>query len=217
MLLAEAVGKFRAATRDTVQPYLWEDCEIHALLFEGQKQASIRKRLLREDSDPKVSRLILPAGTRRCNIHSSVYSIDYADLVVNNSLVKRLIITDRDSMYATDPEWRMQSGEPEFLIHDDTVVTVSPAPVVESVLHLDVTRFPYGPDTAEFEVSEEHHEAVVWYALGQAYLDADSDSFDLQRSRLFMDRFDSMYGPQVQAGARRRARAGAPHRNRVQL
>lgn len=217
MLLSDAIKRFRQITRDTEEKYLWEDCRIRALLFDGQKQAAIRRRLLRDDTDPRFSRILFPAGQREVKLNRAIYCIDYADLYIDDTYVSKLEITDRDSAQMEDAEWRTRIGEPRFLVHDDTRVYLTPVPEKDSLVHLDVTRFPVGPDTAEFEVSEEHHEAIVWYAVGQAYLDSDSDAFDLERSRIFMGEFDRKYGPEVGAGMRRRARAGAPHRNRIHL
>ena len=90
-------------------------------------------------------------------------------------------------------------------------------PDVACEIRIDVVRYPYGPDTSEMEVSSEHHEAIVDYALAISYDDPDSDAYDARRADKYMRSFERKYRPPVAGGARRRSVASAPHRNTVQL
>jgi hypothetical protein len=216
MQLVEMIGRFRVSARDKVEPYLWCDEVIRARLHEGQREVAIRQRLIR-DSDCSQCTIPFYVNQRFGALHPSIINIDYADLWINGVFDSNLTITDRGTLSKLDPEWRSLTGTPEYIVNDDANIMVSPLPDVECEVRIDAVRYPFGPDTVEMEVSSEHHEAIVDYALAISYDDTDSDAYDARRADKYMRSFERKYGPPVAGGARRRAVASAPHRNTVQL
>lgn len=216
MLLPEMIGRFRANARDSISPYSWCDDIIRARLLEGQREVAIRRRLIR-DSDCSICTIPLSMDQRKAYLHHSIINIEYADLWVDGVFNSNLQIIDRGTLFKLDSEWRRLVGKPEYIINDDNSIIVSPLPDVVCEIRVSVVRYPLGPDTAEMEVSSEHHEAIVDYALAISYDDPDSDAYDARRAEKYMRSFERKYGPPVAGGARRRSVASAPHRNTVQL
>jgi len=216
MLLPEMIGRFRANARDRTLPYLWCDDIIRARLLEGQREVAIRQRLIR-DSDCSICTIPLSVDQRKAYLHQSIINIEYADLWTDDVFDSNLQIIDRGTLSRLDSEWRKLTGKPEYIVNDDNSIIVSPLPNVACEIRLSVVRYPLGPDTAEMEVSSEHHEAIVDYALAISYDDPDSDAYDARRAEKYIRSFERKYGPPVAGGARRRSVASAPHRNTVQL
>lgn len=216
MTLSEMIGRFRSNAMDKVAPYTWCDNVIRARLFEGQREVAIRQRLLRL-SDCSQCIIPLAVNQRGADLHRSVINIEHAELLIGGVFQSNLSIVDRGTLFDLDPEWRGQTGNPEYIVNDDTSIIVSPLPSVACEIRIDAIRYPFGPDTAEMEVSSEHHESIVDYALAISYDDPDSDTYDARRADKYMRSFERKYGPSVAGGARRRAFASAPHRNIVHL
>lgn len=216
MLLPEMIGRFRANARDNTLPYLWCDNIIRARLLEGQREVAIRQRLIR-DSDCSICTIPISASQRKADLHRSIINIEYADLWVDGAFDSNLQIIDRGALFKLNNEWRGLVGKPEYIVNDDNSIIVSPLPDIACEVRIDVVRYPLGPDTKDMEVSSEHHEAIVDYALAISYDDPDSDAYDARRAEKYMRSFERKYGPPVAGGAQRRSVASAPHRNTVQL
>lgn len=216
MLLLESIGRFRANARDNTSPQQWCDNVIRARLLEGQREVAIRQRLLRASDCPQCT-IPLSINQRQASLHQSIINIEYADLWIDGTFHSNLKIIDRGVLFKLNNEWRSLTGNPEYIVNDDNSIIVSPLPDVACEVRIDVVRFPYGPDSEEMEVSSEHHESIVDYALAISYDDPDSDAYDARRAEKYMRSFERKYGPPVAGGARRRAVASAPHRNTVQL
>ena len=75
MTLQELIARFRVLAHDQADPPFWSSEDIARWLSDGQTQACIRGRLLREDARDAICRIALVPGQRTYKLHRTVYEI----------------------------------------------------------------------------------------------------------------------------------------------
>ena len=216
MTLEDLIRRFRTLAVDKVQPYLFADEDVTDWLNDGQRQACIRGRLLREDANPAVCEIALTPGQRTYPLHKSVYEIINARIVPVSGRSRPVFLASREWMDENMPDWRDEQGPAEFAIQDDTSIRVSGAVTAGDKLAIECYRTPLkmlANDTDKPEIHEAHHEHLIQWALHKAFSVVDADTFDPQRSDRSEAAFTNYFGRMPDSDLRRMTREDVPHHN----
>lgn len=94
--------------------------------------------------------------------------------------------------------------------HNGTTWVATPTATLRTV-YLEVYRLPYETqidESYEFEIPEEYHHDLIYWALHEAYKKQDADTFDQEKADYYLARFDQTFGKPVSAGVRMRQLQG---------
>lgn len=216
MTLEELIRRFRTLAVDNVQPYLFADEDVTDWLNDGQRQACIRGRLLREDDNQAVCEIALTPGQRTYPLHKAVYEIINARIVPVSGRSRPVFLASREWLDENMPGWRDDHGPAEFAIQDDTSIRVVGAVTAGDKLAIECYRTPLkvlANDTDKPEIHEAHHEYLIQWALHKAFSVVDADTFDPQRSDRSEAAFTNYFGRMPDSDLRRMTREDVPHHN----
>lgn len=216
MTLEDLIRRFRTLAVDKVQPYLFADEDVTDWLNDGQRQACIRGRLLREDDNQAVCEIALTPGQRTYPLHKAVYEIINARIVPVSGRSRPVFLASREWLDENMPGWRDDHGPAEFAIQDDTSIRVSGAVTAGDKLAIECYRTPLkmlANDTDKPEIHEAHHEYLIQWALHKAFSVVDADTFDPQRSDRSEAAFTNYFGRMPDSDLRRMTREDVPHHN----
>jgi len=214
--LEELIRRFRTLAVDNVQPYLFADEDVTDWLNDGQRQACIRGRLLREDDNQAVCEIALTPGQRTYPLHKAVYEIINARIVPVSGRSRPVFLASREWLDENMPGWRDDHGPAEFAIQDDTSIRVVGAVTAGDKLAIECYRTPLkmlANDTDKPEIHEAHHEYLIQWALHKAFSVVDADTFDPQRSDRSEAAFTNYFGRMPDSDLRRMTREDVPHHN----
>lgn len=218
MKTAQLIELFRIYAHDNTEPYLWGNEEIAYWLREGEKECASRQRLIKDNSTPAVCNITVAPGRAVYPVHDAVISITNVGLYSADSVyIRDLVVMNRGSLDEVRPLWRTDSGEPRYIVHDDTELLLVPKPDTGYNLVLDVVRRPIGNPSREPEIADQHHKYMVHWALYEAYTVSENDKGAPAKAAKHLAFFGAKYGPVDTAGANRRSRENNPHRNRLAL
>lgn len=88
--------------------------------------------------------------------------------------------------------------------YNGTGWVVSPNATLRTV-YMECYRLPYETqidEDYEFEIPEEYHHDLIYWALHEAYKKQDADTFDQEKADYYLARFDQTFGKPVSAGVR---------------
>lgn len=216
MTLEELIRRFRTLAVDNVQPYLFADEDVTDWLNDGQRQACIRGRLLREDDNQAVCEIALTPGQRTYPLHKAVYEIINARIVPVSGRSRPVFLASREWMDGNMPDWRDEQGQAEFAIQDDTSIRVVGVITTGDKLVIECYRTPLkvlANDVDKPEIHEAHHEHLIQWALHKAFSVVDADTFDPQRSDRSEAAFTNYFGRMPDSDLRRMTREDVPHHN----
>lgn len=217
MTLEDLIRRFRTLAVDNVQPYLFADEDVTDWLNDGQRQACIRARLLREDDNPVVCEIALAPGQRTYPLHKAVYELINARIVpAGVGRARTVFLASREWMGENLPDWRDEQGLAEFAIQDDTSIRVVGSITAGDKMVIECYRTPLKAlayDTDKPEIHEAHHEHLIQWALHKAFSVVDAETFDPKRAELSESAFTHYFGPLPDSDLRRTTRMDVPHHN----
>lgn len=219
MTLADLIRRFRALTKDEVEPYLWSDQNVTDWLNDAQVLAAVRGRLLLEDMDPALCAITVAAGTANYQLHPKLYELVRVAFKANGSRSSRLKIVTREWMDSRFSNWRdwdvwqtIDSCQ-RYAIQDEGRLRIAPMPSEDGQLLIEGYRTPLAamadPDDVP-EIHEASHVYLIQHALACAFRVPDSEVFDADRSRDADRAFTEHFGPSVDADMRRSTREDTP-------
>jgi hypothetical protein len=219
MTLEQLIAAFRRDADDTVDnPYGWSDEDVTAWLNEGVDEAAVRGRLIFDSDTPEVCAVSVIAGAKVFALHPAVFEIRWAAFVATAEPEKAvpLRIRTRDWMDQQDSSWRTMTGEPQYLVQDDTKAQIVPAAPEAGTVRLEVYRTAIDPmvaESSEPEIAAAHHAHLVHWALHRAFSVPDSELIDPERAAAAERVFTRYFGPRPDAHLRRDITADQPHHN----
>lgn len=194
---------FRDETGDSVGPvYLWSDAEVFRFVTEGESEAAVRGKLLRDDRSG-FCRIPLLTTTTDYRIDPRIFEVQRARLQWPDEDSTRFHDLTMGRLAERETE-RVRTGRPCELYHNAGArrVITDRLPSELGVLHLEVYRrpmFAIEDPADEPEIPEEFHEGLIHWALYRAYRKRDSQTFNEQRSDEHRQHFERIYGPPVTA------------------
>ena len=210
MNLEQLTAQFRVDADDLTEPYFWDAEWIAAWLTEAQAEASIRKRLLYEASNPAVCQIAVAANTATHDLHKSLFELVHLRFQATGATTSSVVtIKAREELDRIRPGWRDETGTPRHAVQDDTRITLVPRPEVAGTLHVEGYRVPLKAlenDTDKPELNEAHHRHLVHWALHRAFTKPDSETIDPQRAAAAEAEFTRYFGPRPDADLRRSTR-----------
>lgn len=218
MTLAELIARFRFMARDMQEPFLWPDELVRDWLNEGQEQACIRARLIREDADAAICHVALTPGQSVYEYHPLVYELIHAQIRPASGQPRRLCLLSRELLDAEHQGWRESDRQAWALIQDDTKLRLAGKIEAGDVLELDCYRLPIRPmvdPDDEPEIHRAHHIHLVQWALFQAFSVVDAETLDAQRAQMAQELFTRYFGLQTDADMRRITREDVRHHARA--
>lgn len=220
MTLEDLIARFRVLAADKEEPPFWSNEDVARWLSDGQVQACIRGRLLREDVRDAVCRIALEPGRQTYKLHRAVYELIDVRIKPPVGPSRPLKLVTREWLDAEMPDWR-DCGRPVFwAIQDETSLRLVGNIGDGDVLRLECYRLPLAAledGSDEPEIHEAHHAALVQWALFQAFSVPDSDAFDPARAKLAEEAFTQYFGLPVDSDLRRATRQDVQHHNRAIL
>jgi len=227
---ANLITMFRIYTHDKIKAMdgssddlLWTDDEILQFLSDGERAAAAGHRRLIHDTTPAVAEIAVVSGSSFYTIHDKI--IEFTDIALYDdagvTCHRQLRITTRGELDDFRPGWQHETvtGQPEFAVHDDTGIVLYPTPDDDYTLKCGVFRYPLECITqgSSPEISEQHHDDLVTYAMYKAYSVNENDKNALQLSAKYQQQFERIYGSPARVQYARAGRANRYHRSRICL
>ena len=210
MNLEQLTAQFRVDADDLTEPHFWEAEWIATWLTEAQAEATIRKRLLYEASNPAICQIAVLADTATHDLHKSLFELVHLRFQATGATTSSVVtIKAREELDRIRPGWRDETGTPRHAIQDDTRITLVPRPELAGTLHVEGYRVPLKAlenDTDKPELHEAHHRHLVHWALHRAFTKPDSETIDPQRAATAEAAFTRYFGPSPDADLRRSTR-----------
>lgn len=219
MKLQELILQFRRETDDLKDPVSWESGEIVAYLNEAEQEACMRARLLYDDYTTAVTDTAVSAGKNRYVRDPRLFEITAAWLHdAADTRRSPLKVLTRDLLDKTRYNWRIERGIPEFLVVDDTALTLSHVFHEDYVLRLEGWRLPMedlalDKPLASPEIAAQHHRFLVHWAKYRAYQKPDTETLNPGAAQASLDAFEGYFGYRTFANQGLDLSAG-PQRNR---
>lgn len=216
MTLAELMARHREYTSDKVGPhYLLSSDLLRQYLNEAEREAVIRARLIHESADPDICEIDVAAGTSIYPLHAALYELDHVSFVPTDETLRYPVrLVSQEWLDARRPDWRDDTGRPEFAIQGDKTLRLIPRPDAPGVIHLEGYRTPkalMAADTDEPEINPIHHVHLVEWSQFLFYSTQDSEMYDPARAASAADAFEARFGRAPNADLRRQSREDVPH------
>lgn len=201
------LGELRCALRellsDVVQPYLWCDDTLNRYLNNAVREACIRARLLKDDSDslPRLCVITVTPGQPIIKLQPEVLVVRSGAL---DSEQSKLWSVTSESLDRYMPMWESQfmaPGTPGFMVMDlaQKTLRLVPTPTTTDTLRLRVWRAPLDKDLMRMDDDEPviqlpDIEELKHWAAHEAYLKKDGESPDANRSATHLELFEQRFG-----------------------
>lgn len=210
MDLSELIVAFREDADDAGGFQLYDDTQAARWAAEGELEAALRARLLRDDSSDFTSIAVL-AGQAIVELDPAIFAIDTAAFTPTaGGRPSELDLVGMDWI-EDQCDWRSKScSRPGALAHyERSRARIWETPSVAGTLALAVYRLPLNPiedPDDEPEIAVEHHRNLVDWMLYRAYGMKDSEQYDVARSAAALARFEVNFGTRDTANVMRRHR-----------
>ena len=214
MTLEDLIRRFRVLAHDQADPPFWSSEDIARWLSDGQTQACIRGRLLREDSRDAICRIALVPGQHTYKLHRTVYEIIDVRIKPIVGPSRKLKPVTREWLNAEMPDWRDCNRPAQFAIQDETRLRIVGTIEEGDALRIECYRLPLAAmedDSDAPEIHEAHHEHLIQWALHKAFSVPDADAFDPARAKMAEDAFTRYFGQQPDSDMRRATRHDVQH------
>ena len=214
MTLEDLIRRFRVLASDTKDPPFWSDEDVTDWLSDGQVQACVRGRLLREDENNSVCRIALEPGRQVYKLHRSVYELIDVRIKPSIGSSRPLKLVTREWLNAEMPDWRDCNWPAQFAIQDETRLRIVGTIEEGDALRIECYRLPLAAmedDSDAPEIHEAHHEHLIQWALHKAFSVPDADAFDPARAKMAEDAFTRYFGQQPDSDMRRATRHDVQH------
>lgn len=197
---------FRHETGDdvgTAETYLWSDERVLGFFAEGEQQACIRGKLLRETRpitlDPDEGSAEVALGGPRFTIIERI-RLQWPD--ANSTRYCPLDLVD--ILDQCDGR-RDRTGKPTIAYRQAQTLILNRIPLEAGVLHVEGYREPIGIENAsdEPEIADHLHVNLIDWALFRAYSRKDSQAYDAQRAQDAKTRYEAVFGKAPTASALR--------------
>lgn len=202
MTLEQLIADAREELDDAVEPYLWSDKRLTALLNEAIFEANRRMRCIVDSTTPAVCLATLVAGQAEYDLHPSIIVVRRAALASDRS--SPLLRVTQAAMDRSCGSWRDASGVPRYVVRPTTKnkVVVAPVPSAADVLELEVWRDPLdseqmeGPNDTPLDagIAASHHAKLVHWVCFRAFMKHDAEGEMPSGARLHLDMFEGYFG-----------------------
>lgn len=191
---------------DTVEEYLWSDEFLTRSLSESQRQACNRTDFLFDDSTASVTQITLVDGQASYTLNKKITAIEYVSFDGSELTHKSRHELNRDI-----PTWRTDTGMTNQTVyftqrgHTIRFSRVPDATDAGKIVYLEVYRMPIDSlcqDYDEPEIPEEYHRDLIYWTLHEAFGKPDADGYDPDRSALYLQKFNDIFGGYVSSEVR---------------
>lgn len=219
MDLEALIEDFRSKADDRVgPPFLFPDEDVMTWLNEAQHEAAVRRRLIREASNPAICAIAVSAGNGDCALHPSVFEITYQAFRADGAMVRTPIaLVTREWLDRNVRDWRDADGpEPRYLVQDGLSLRIVPTPTVNGTLFIEGYRTPLASmenDADTPEIADAHHRHLVQWALFRGFSVPDKEVFDPDRAARAEAEFSRYFGLRPDADLRSDTRMDVSHHN----
>lgn len=206
MNVAQLIQQLRYDLDDTVAPYLWSDTELLNYLNEAEREACRRAKLLKDSQTTAICRITLSDEDDLIALDSRVLHVLRARISDQDDPLTKM---RRDQLDACRPGWETEtSGTPEYWLMDtDTgyIRLVPPINITSGTYYayLHVIRLP-SSDMAvggSPEIAARWHMSMRHWALYQAWMKQDEDTYNPQKAAVAAAEFEREFGPKIPARA----------------
>lgn len=206
-------ARCRSDAKDETAPYLWSSAEWTAGLNEAENEACIRSRLIEDEEIAGV----MTAGDPYVVLPEKAFSVSRAVIVGGN----RLRLIERHELdLCGSLQWETETGTPDRAYRTGNRLRLVPIPVEDGSLSISAFCTPSSPMVSGSDVPEIaarlHHHLVDW-ALRNAYLKADVDTFDPAAAARHEAEFARVFGPRPDEVELRRTRLSSRRRTTTQF
>ena len=217
MNLAALIRRVRLLADDRGDPPFWADEDITDWLNEATTEAAIRGRLLRvtAESNPSLCELGATAGDPAATLHEAMYEISHQSwLKAGETRREPLCLRSRERLDREWPDWRnLDPDEPRYLIQDDRLLQLVPAPSADGAILLEGYCTPLSvmvADDDEPPIPAIHHIHLVQWALHVGYSLPDAETFNPDKSARAEFEFSRYFGARPDSDLRMNTRHDEP-------
>ncbi len=194
MEVSELLAQFRLETRDTVQPYLWQDDEFYRYLDEAQKTFCRLTGGL-ADATSEVAQITVTANQRFAPLSPLVIKLRAA-FDADGKKIEILNFEDLEfdgsqgiALFTDAP------GAVRQLVvgMEPNQVRIINTPTTTQVLNLIVYRYPLDDiedADADLEVDAQHHIPLLKWVRHLAHMKPDAETYDRGRAAQFKAEFE---------------------------
>lgn len=194
METAALLARFRADTRDTVQPYLWSDEEALSYIDEAQNEFCRLTGGLADSTSSDVARVAVTSGQQFADLSPLILKIraifgeDGKPIEIKNFEDYEFSAGGGTELFADVPgpvRTAVVGMEPDKLKLINT-------PDADQTLNLIVYRLPLEPIEdidCDLEVAAQHHLSLLMWARRMAHLKSDAETYDRGRADQFGQEF----------------------------
>jgi hypothetical protein len=219
MNLEDLIKSFRIDCSDRVEPYLFPTDVVSDWLIEAEMEAAIRGRLLHENCNPLICNIELVPELSKYDLHPSLYEIDYIAIPEKQNCPPIKIVSVEWLTEKFGQRWRTMQGTPEYVIQDEKSLRFIPTPNEPLTVAIEGFRLPIkGLSRDKQSTPEIHagsHRRLIDFALYRAYSTPDSDTLDVGRADLALNRFTRYFGERPDCDLRRITREDVAHHNKI--
>lgn len=217
MSFDELLEAFYSDVNDSAIPHLTSKANVSRYLNEAEEEACIRANLLFDQTTPAVCEIAITAGTSVYKIHTAILNITKAYFMSTGGTEVELCIIDRLELDRRSKGWRRETGEPRYLIQDDTRIQLGCIPSTAGTLRIECYRLPLKKieDADKPEIHRAHHRHLVKWVSHRAYATPDSELFDPTRSARSLAEFEKEFGYHPSAHLKRNFETVTAMRNQV--
>lgn len=201
MDLEQLLAACRDALDDNNSPPLWPDEELTRYLNNAVLEAALRTRCLQDDSGT-ATRLTLVADQARYALLPEVLVVRAVHVTGRSYPLERTTAARLDKV---KPGWShevQQAGIPQYALFDvqQKTLTLYPPPASVGTAYLRIWRLPTA-DEAMSTIGDEpvitlpNPEQIKHWALHEAYLKKDAETFDPQKAAEHEAEFERVFGP----------------------
>jgi hypothetical protein len=209
------IAAFRVDAQDTADGQLWADEDVMTWLTEAEAEAALRGRLLHESADPAICTIAVTANTASYALHPTLFELSHVAFRATGATKRTpLSLKSTEELDRIRPDWRDETGAPEFAIQTDTKIRLVPTPDVAGTVLLEGYRLPKAElmdDSQVPEINAAHHRHLVHWVLHRAYGMQDADTFDPDRSAKSEAAFTAYFGARPDSDLRRITRQDVDH------
>jgi hypothetical protein len=230
MNIVELLAQYRFESSDTVVPLRASDLEVVSLFNDAEYEACRRKVLIFDATTADICEIAVTDASATYPLHSSIVAVLTAYLEDADGVITYLSNVTRDQLDNDDSTWRETTGEPAYIIVDESSLQLSPPPLVDYTLKMEVQRTPLTamflpvdpvPTPAPYpliespEIATAHHRYLALWVHKGVLSKPNPDFADPVLAALYEKKFDNYFGKRPDVDRLRSQRANRPHHNKV--
>lgn len=184
---------------DTRGENLWSDASMLRYLNEAGRQVCTRGDYIFDATTPAITRATVTPTKNSFKLHKDITRIK--GVFIDGVKIPK---KTREEMDFHVKDWRTATQGQTVFIVSGRNVTITPLPVANTVVTLEVYRSPKLIEDldSEPELIPEYHRDLVYWICYEALSKRDADTLDGKKANEYLAKFDNVFGRQIPSDVR---------------